>query len=256
MKDKKILKIFNGIVKSIDEEKKRIKVIVSDESKDADGDIILGTAFKKHMKRYKNNPVLLNSHNYSNVQNILGKALSFKSTEEGQLVEFEYFVGKGNPAADWAFELVKQKIAAFSIGFSGKKYEYIEEKIDGVNRITGRKFHEIELLEISQVTVPSNANAVYREKNIKNIEEELLLKAEEAFKNGTLKSIEETDSKEEDKEEGEDVVDNKGIYSSEFLFGDPEQSSLQDKPEEKKVLESVKPVIDGKELTKAIKEIF
>lgn len=255
----KFLKIFNGIVKSVNEEKRTVSVIVSNETRDADGDVILKTAFKKHLGRYKKNPVLLNSHNYRDVQNVLGKALSIKVTDEGLLVEFQYFTGKGNAAADWAFELIKQGIAAFSIGFVGKEYEYIEEKIEGVNRITGRKFKEVELLEISQVTVPSNPDAVLEARNLKSVEEELLDKAEKAFKNGTLKEIsgekeEPNQTEEKNNETTAAPTTLKSVYE-ELLFGGPEPSSQGKSPEEKKTVPAItKFKVNAADLEKTVKE--
>ena len=231
-KDKKIIKIAKIEIKNIDKEKHTVEVIVSTENKDSDGDIILATAFNKNMKRYKSNPVLINSHNYRDIQNIIGKALNLKSSEKGLRAVFQYFVGQGNAAADWAFKLAESGIAAFSIGFIGLDYEYIREKdAEGREYISGRKFKEVELLEISQVTVPANKDAVLEARGYKNAEIKLLEAAEKAFE---LKTLEETEllNAEEKPEEKINKTDteNKGSMSSIYeieLLGDSDNKSSE-----------------------------
>lgn len=219
----KILKIANVEIKNVDKEKHTVEVIVSTENKDSDGDIILATAFKKNMKRYNSNPVLLNSHNYRDIENIIGKALSLKPSEKGLKAVFEYFVGKGNTAADWAFKLAESGIAAFSIGFIGKDYEWIREKReDGTEFITGRKFKEVELLEISQVTVPANKDAVLEARSHKNAELKLLEAVEKAFESKTLEETELLNNEENpeskiNKTEPDDKKSMTSIYEQELL---------------------------------------
>lgn len=164
----KTIKIFKGEVKSIDLEKKRAVVVVSTDKKDGDGDIVLPEAFKKRLKRYNDHPVLLSSHSYYRLMDQIGVCHKLKINDNNVEADFEWFSGNVgsdgksmNPEADWAWLLAQKGIAAFSIGFQGLAYDYIEEKdAQGNKRITGRKFTEIELLEISQVIVPSNAGAL------------------------------------------------------------------------------------------------
>ena len=165
----KIIKIFRAEVKSIDQEKKRAKVVISTDQTDRDGDVILPASFKKDLKFYKSQPVLLSSHNYYSLMSQIGKAHDIKVNEGDVIADFEWFAnnigadGKTmNPEADWGWLLMCKGIAAFSIGFVGKEYDYIEEKDPntGERRITGRKFTRIELLEVSQVLIPSNRGAI------------------------------------------------------------------------------------------------
>lgn len=259
----KIFKIANVEIKNVDKEKHTVEVIVSTENKDSDGDIILATAFNKNMKRYKSNPVLLNSHNYRDVQNIIGKALNLKSSEKGLKAVFEYLVGKGNPAADWAFKLAESGIAAFSIGFIGKDYEWIREKReDGTEFITGRKFKEVELLEISQVTVPANKDAVLEARNHKNAELKLLEAVEKAF---VLKTLEETElldteeSQEEkpeekiNKPETEDKKSMTSIYETELL-GDSDNKSTEHPQSEETQEQKPEIKVDVSEIEKLTQE--
>lgn len=234
----KILKIAKVEIKNVDKEKHTVEVIVSTENKDSDGDIILATAFNKNMKRYKSNPVLLNSHNYRDVQNIIGKALSLKPSEKGLRAVFQYLVGQGNAAADWAFKLAESGIAAFSIGFIGLDYEYIREK-DGEGReyISGRKFKEVELLEISQVTVPANKDAVLEARMHRNAELKLLEAVEKAFNAKTLEETELLNNEENPEQKiNKPDTENKGsmtsIYETELLGDSVEKTTEHPQSEE------------------------
>ncbi len=166
----KIVKIFKAEVKSLDVEKKRAVVVISTDRKDRDGDIILPASFKKNLKSYKEHPILLSSHDYYRLMSQIGMAHKVTVGDKEVTADFEWFAGATgsdgkslNPEADWGWFLAQKGIAAFSIGFQGNEFEWIEEKEQGGGggmRITGRLFKEITLLEVSQVLVPSNAGAL------------------------------------------------------------------------------------------------
>ncbi len=157
----KILKIFRAEVKSVNQEDFTLEALVSTKKVDRDGDIVLPEAFDKRLKIYKDHPVLLSSHDYRDLRKQIGEAINIKSSDEGLLAKFKYYVGEGNPEADWAWVLAQKGIAAYSIGFIGHAFDWIEEKDEqGNKRITGRKFTDVELLEVSQVLVPSNRGAL------------------------------------------------------------------------------------------------
>lgn len=157
----KILKTFKGIVKGVSEKDFTLDVIVSTDSIDRDKEKIELTAFKKRLGHYKEHPVLLVNHDRYSITSQIGKAESVKITSDGVLVKFKYFVGEGNEQADWAWLLANKGMAAFSIGFIA--HAYVDNNRDEAEK-TGywRKYTEVELIEISQVTVPSNRDAVQR----------------------------------------------------------------------------------------------
>ena len=66
-----------------------------------------------------------------------------------------YYVNDGNQEADWAYKLAKRGMAAFSVGFQPIEYETAQK--DGDPKIT---YTDSELLEISQVVVPCDRNAI------------------------------------------------------------------------------------------------
>ena len=149
----RIEKRFQAQIKSIDKENHTVTVLVSSATVDRDGEVIDPQGWE--IENYLKNPVLLNSHNiWGGVKEILGKAKSLQKTPEGLVATFQYFVGKGNEAADYAWSLVEAGLAAYSVSFIPKEWTDINE---GDLR---RKYTRQELLEISHVSVPANPAAV------------------------------------------------------------------------------------------------
>lgn len=116
-------------------------------NEDRHGDIVMQNW---DLKSFKKNPVFLDSHNYDSIEHILGKVTSIKQEKvlEGDI---EFFVDnpKGllaKQAAEGGF------LSATSVGFIPKMFN------DKGNII------ESELLEISAVSVPANAEALFEKK--------------------------------------------------------------------------------------------
>jgi len=133
--DKKV-KYFAGRIKSVDEEKKTAEVVISDETVDRYKEIVRVDSFVKTKKEFMKHPVLLSSHAYRGLMMQIGQFLKLKidSVSKEVVGNIEYFVGLGNAEADWAWELAKKGIAAFSIGFIPKgwrDYDEDEQKKSG-----------------------------------------------------------------------------------------------------------------------------
>jgi HK97 family phage prohead protease len=131
----------------------RYKVVFSTDDVDRHGDVVKQNFVLTHFKK---NPVLLDSHNYGSIEHILGRVakISAKGNLHGE-VEFADMNPKGRLAqamADAGF------INATSIGF-------IPLDFDDKGNIT-----KSELLEISLVSVPANAYALF-EKTIEEVKE-------------------------------------------------------------------------------------
>lgn len=186
----KIVKYFDGgEVKSIDEQNHIVRAVVSSDSVDRYGDIVLPDAFKSTVDAYLKHPVLLSSHSYYSLTDQIGRAKAVHINANNVEVDFEYFVGKGNPEADWGWELAKKGVAGWSIGFMANKYENI---MDADNKFaTGRKFTDIELLEISQVLIPANRDAIQNDFNAADMRRRLYEKAVPLIEKGEIKPIEE-----------------------------------------------------------------
>lgn len=160
-----IRRTFRGKTRSVDTEKFTVDATVSDESLDRYREVILADAWTKGLKQYKAHPVLLSSHKYSDLTAQIGVGERIKVENAELVTRFKYFVGEGNPQADWGFKLAEKGLAAFSVGFIPKS-EMTEEELAEYSK--GRKdaprrvYKEVELLEISQVLIPANANALQK----------------------------------------------------------------------------------------------
>mgnify|MGYP000973810536 CR=1 FL=1 len=202
--EKKILKFYKCEIKSIDADALTVDAIVSTKQVDRDGDVVLPAAFEKRLKSYKQHPVLLSSHRYDDLRKQIGEAESVKVTDKGLETRFRYYAGMGNDEADWAWVLAQKGIASFSIGFIGHEFEWIKEKSDAGEFITGRKFTDVELLEISQVVVPSNRQALQLGRSAAQEEAELCEMAIKGFEAGDLKEPERKNFAKKDNESGAD----------------------------------------------------
>lgn len=160
--DKKV-KYFAGRIKSVDEVSKTAEVVISDETVDRYREIVKVDSFVKTKKDFMKHPVLLSSHAYRGLMMQIGQflKLTVDSVNKEVVGKIEYFVGLGNQEADWAWELAKKGIAAFSIGFIPKKWlDYDEE--ERLKSGAYGEYLEIELLEVSQVLIPANPSALQK----------------------------------------------------------------------------------------------
>jgi hypothetical protein len=156
---------YKAEVKHLDEKKSSVSVLMSDNSKDRMDEVIMQSGWQ--LDNYMKHPILLSSHDYYSLRSQIGKAESIKVTESGLEAKFKYFTGKGNDEADWGFRLVKEGIAAYSVGFKptkmvfGDDLEADEDITDEIKSTDPRVvYKEQELLENSQVVVPCNQNAL------------------------------------------------------------------------------------------------
>jgi HK97 family phage prohead protease len=203
----KFLKVIRVEVKDINTEKHTLTAVISTKKTDRDGDIVDPEAFKKRIKYYKDHPVLLSSHNYSDLRKQIGRSTNITIDENEVTSTFEYFVDKGNPEADWAWVLAQKGIAAYSIGFMGHQFDWLKEKdAEGNERITGRKFTDIELLEVSQVLVASNRGALQQGRALAQESAELCELAIKSFDKGELKNNVEQKPKPKPDESREDYM--------------------------------------------------
>ena len=150
-------KTYRAEVKAVNQETGEVDmlILVSTDSVDRDGEIVEPTAFKKTLPKFMKRPVLVASHDYRDLTSQIGEWTKLKITEGGLEGKPKYYVGAGNEQADWGFYLASKGMAAFSIGFVPLTWE----DGDGVKE-PRRTYKEVELLEVSQVIVPSNREAI------------------------------------------------------------------------------------------------
>lgn len=136
-------------LKKIDDEKAIVDGIFSSANEDRHGDIVMQTF---DLKAFKKNPVILDSHDHQNADSVIGKAKGLKIVK-GKLQGKIQFAVDENPKAKVIFDLIKGGyLNAFSIGFIPKEFD------------DGNKILKSELLEISVVSVPANADCLVQAK--------------------------------------------------------------------------------------------
>jgi len=151
-------KFVRAEIKAIDEDAHTVDAIVSTESVDRDGDILRVAGWD--LKNFRKHAPLLSSHDYRQLQSQIGSWPKMDKNGAEKTLDglAHYLVGEGNPEADWAWTLVKNDLAAYSVGFDPDMEK--AEQIDGTGFWPSFEFKGQELLEVSQVTVPANPEAL------------------------------------------------------------------------------------------------
>jgi len=160
-------------LKLLDEKAGIISAVVSTEDVDRDGDIVRQNGWD--LTHFSTHPILLSSHNYRGLTNQIGEWTKMKVEGTELVGEAKYYIKDGNEEADWGFKLAKRGRAAFSVGFvpDMSKAKQIE-----ANGNISYEFQGQELLEVSQVTVPSNPQALQAMKGM-NLHPEVEVLVEE-----------------------------------------------------------------------------
>jgi len=155
----KLDRVYNVEVKSVDKENFTLEAIFSVAKEDRHGDVVMQDGWD--LKNFKKNPVILNSHNYGDATEVIGKATNVKVVNgklEGKII----FAVNENPKAKIIFDLYAGGfLNAFSVGFIVKEFATNEKGITDYSVIT-----KAELLEVSAVSVPANAYALAKSKGI------------------------------------------------------------------------------------------
>lgn len=158
---------FPITVKKVNKEAGTLEAIFSTEDKDRHGDVVMQDGWI--LDAFRNNPVILNSHNYNDAEEVVGKASNVR-VEDGKLQGTITFAVDENPKAKVIFDLYAGKyLNTFSVGFIPRKFKEDEEGNKDFSII-----EEAELLEVSAVAVPANAFARAKKKgiNVDALEEE------------------------------------------------------------------------------------
>lgn len=157
------LKMIRAETKVLDEDSGTLEAVVSTESVDRDGDIVRARGWD--LAHFNKHPVLLSSHNYGSLKSQIGEWTSMDVKGKKLIGTAKYYIDSGNDEADWGFELAKRGRAAFSVGFIPDMEK--AKPIDGKDSFFGpMEFIGQELLEVSHVTVPANADALQRMKGM------------------------------------------------------------------------------------------
>ncbi len=116
-------------------------------TKDRVGDVVLPTAFEKSLPTYLKNPILLENHDWNK---IAGRVIDAQITDKGL-----YIKARISDAREDLKTMVREKcLSTFSIGYNETDSDYDDA--------TKTKFiKDLELLEISVVSVPANTEASF-----------------------------------------------------------------------------------------------
>lgn len=160
----KVTMTFPVSVKKVDKENYTMRAVVSTQSEDRHGDVVVQSGYD--FKNFLKNPVILNSHNYGDATEVIGKAISVEQFGKGKRARTEMvikFAVEENPKrAKVIFDLYAAGfLNTFSVGFKAKAFETDKNGVINWSVIT-----EAELLEVSAVSVPANAQALAKAKGI------------------------------------------------------------------------------------------
>ncbi|RLB72525.1 MAG: HK97 family phage prohead protease [Deltaproteobacteria bacterium] len=125
----------------------RIEGYANFATKDRDGDIVMPNSYE--LANFSKNPIMLYQHDHGRP---IGKMTSFKTTDMGLYVAGDVVKGLD----DQAYQAIKSGVVqTFSIGFIGKN-GFWDDNYETFY------FTEIELLEVSAVSVPSQPNSTFQ----------------------------------------------------------------------------------------------
>jgi HK97 family phage prohead protease len=152
-------------VRKVDEANRTIEAIVSTADVDRYQEIVEPKAYRKWLKHFKANPVMLAAHDHSawstGDPTVIGKWLDIQITDSG-LLAVGQFMADDELAEKYWKRYRDGFMKAFSVGFIAHSSEMREfELAPGVSKRL-RVFTEVELLEISAVAVPANRQALAR----------------------------------------------------------------------------------------------
>jgi len=159
-------KLYDCELKDFSEKERAFTAVASTESKDRDGDILRANGWK--LKNYRKNPVVLWGHDAFALP--IAKAKEINITEGKMIFRPQFATAEENPFAEQVFRMFKGGfLRAFSVRFDPIEWKEIEPeqnpedtgKSDTTTVVRrGIEYKSMELLEISAVNIPANAEAL------------------------------------------------------------------------------------------------
>lgn len=134
-------------------EDNKFHAVFSTANEDRHGDIVFQNW---DLKQFETNPVYLDSHNYGGIEHILGRIEGIKADK---ILEGDIVYALDNPKGLLAYNLTQKGfLNTSSVGFIPKEFD------------KNGNILKSELLEISAVSVPANADALIDSKSIEGKE--------------------------------------------------------------------------------------
>ncbi|MCC6679262.1 MAG: HK97 family phage prohead protease, partial [Phycisphaeraceae bacterium] len=155
-------------VRAIDVQARTVEAVVSTDEVDRYEEIVEPKAYKKWLKQFMRNPVMLPAHQHASFGGgepmQIGNWLDVR-IEDKQVVGVAWF-NEGEIGEQWwklySHPDPRKRAKGFSVGFLAHAWEMREfELVAGVKKRL-RVFTEAELLEISAVPIPANRAALAR----------------------------------------------------------------------------------------------
>lgn len=148
---KKFTKLFVTKPASIDEEAKTVRFKISDNTADRYGEVVDQSTW--NFKNFMKNPIVLWGHDPDEPENCLGTADEIEVAADGSATYATLrFDTEINKRAALIFEQIKKStLRCVSVGFINHSYE-VEQDVPVLR--------DNELVEISVVPIPANANAI------------------------------------------------------------------------------------------------
>lgn len=148
---RKVNKLFNIDIKSVDEKNRTITFCFSDDQPDRQGEIVDQATWD--VKNYMNNPVILWGHDPSENENVLGQGISLDLNNNGRsYITAQFDDAQTNQKADTIFrQLVKRTLRCVSASFINHTFEWESDT---------PILKDNELLEVSIVAIPANPRAI------------------------------------------------------------------------------------------------
>ncbi|WP_257164675.1 HK97 family phage prohead protease [Bradyrhizobium sp. SRS-191] len=142
-----------------DGDSRTVSFVFSDGSVDRYGDTINPRGWV--LEAFNANPVALFGHDTSSVENVIGRASNVRMEGDRLVGDIEFMSGDVNPNAEAVFQMVKAGfLRTVSVGFQPIDWVASKDR----SRPGGIDFKKQELVEISIVPVPANANALIQAK--------------------------------------------------------------------------------------------
>jgi hypothetical protein len=168
----KIIREITVVPRVLSEADGTIEYVASDETLDCYGEIVRVNGWQ--FTHFKKNAPFVNSHDYSDIRQLLGKVETFE-VKDGKLVEVVKYSRIEGTLAEWAFKMVRDGfLKAVSVGFvpvamaskwdgdqSGFLSQIAELKLDA--ETTGKLravYKKQEQIELSQCIIGANPNAL------------------------------------------------------------------------------------------------
>lgn len=172
-------------IRVLNEEEGLVEYVASDETLDSYNEIIVAGGWR-FSKRFKANPVFLDSHSYWGIKDLLGRVTSME-VKDGQLIEVVKWAidVASNATAKLGFEMTaKGYLKAVSVGFNPVKWVHrsddeftaVADSMPGLSnedRDAVRViYQEQQQLELSSCVIGANPSALAKAANSGEIPEE------------------------------------------------------------------------------------